>query len=68
MSFFTYSSFELCDRHLIDECHLALDPVAECIDWKGVGIENYQFVGIDFFANGCEVLYEIIEYTFMINE
>src|SRR5579871_6821452 len=42
--FFANTLFELCDRHLVDEDHLTLDPVAKNIDRERVGIKNDQFV------------------------
>ena len=66
--FFSDASFEFRYRHFIDEAHLALYPVVERFRRKGIRVQDYQFVGVDDFANCSEVLHEVIKDTFVFDE
>jgi hypothetical protein len=66
--FFPHTSFELRDCHLVNEGHLALEPIAERISWKGVRVENDQLVGVDLFPNCHETLHKVIKDTFVLDE
>jgi hypothetical protein len=68
MGFFTHVSFELCNYHLVDEGHLALQPIVECVSWKTIRVENYQLVGINCFPDYHEALHEVVKDTFVLNE
>lgn len=48
--FFSNISFKLRDCDCIDEGHLDLYPLAESIDWKGIGIMDDELVGVDRFT------------------
>ena len=65
---FSDASFELCDRHLVDEGHLALNPGPERLSREGIRVQDYQLVGINRFADCGEVLHEVIKDAFVIYE
>ena len=66
--FFSDASFEFRYRHFIDEAHLALYPVVERFLREGIRIQDYQFVGVNDFADCSEVLHEVIKDPFVFDE
>ena len=49
--FLANASLELRDSHLVNKGHLTLDPVAERVDRKGIGVDNDQMNRFDYFPD-----------------
>ena len=64
---FSDESFKFCDCHLIYVGYLALDPGPKRLRRERIRVQDYQLVGVDYFANCGKALHEVIKDPFMFN-